>query len=58
MYCTHKFRSAFGKSKIIRDGEKVLVAFSGGQASTAMLYLVKEVSVQSVFQVLFASESE
>ncbi|KAF6034398.1 CTU2 [Bugula neritina] len=42
MYCTHKFRSAFGKSKIIRDGEKVLVAFSGGQASTAMLHLVKE----------------
>ncbi|XP_013408735.1 cytoplasmic tRNA 2-thiolation protein 2-A [Lingula anatina] len=41
-YCTHKFRSAFGKSKLIRDGEKVLVAFSGGQSSTALLHLIQE----------------
>ncbi|XP_067937418.1 cytoplasmic tRNA 2-thiolation protein 2-A-like isoform X1 [Watersipora subatra] len=41
-HCTHKFRSAFGKSKIIRDGERVLIAFSGGPASSALLHLVME----------------
>ena len=43
-YSTHKFRSTFGKSRLIRDGQKVLVAFSGGQASVAMLHLITEVS--------------
>lgn len=41
-YCTHKFRSAFGKSRLIRDQEPVLLAFSGGQASVAMIHLVQE----------------
>ncbi|KAJ8041841.1 Cytoplasmic tRNA 2-thiolation protein 2-A [Holothuria leucospilota] len=41
-YFTHKFRATFGKSKAVRNGEKVLIAFSGGQSSCAMLHLVKE----------------
>ena len=42
-YCTHKFRMSFGKNRLVRDGEKALVAFSGGLSSTAMLHLVQEV---------------
>ncbi|RZF42480.1 hypothetical protein LSTR_LSTR004399 [Laodelphax striatellus] len=48
MYCkncflvnaTHKFRAALGKSKIIRQGDKVLVAFSGNPSSVAMVHLI------------------
>ena len=35
---------SFGKNRLVRDGEKALVAFSGGLSSTAMLHLVQEVS--------------
>lgn len=42
VYTTHKFRAAIGKSKIVRDGETVLVAFSGGQSSSCMLQLIKD----------------
>ncbi|XP_063440181.1 cytoplasmic tRNA 2-thiolation protein 2-A-like isoform X1 [Mytilus trossulus] len=42
VYTTHKFRAAIGKSKIIRDGETVLVGFSGGQASSCLLQLIKD----------------
>ncbi|GFN92363.1 cytoplasmic tRNA 2-thiolation protein 2 [Plakobranchus ocellatus] len=42
VYVVHKFRSAIGKSKLIRDGEAVLVAFSGGTNSSAMLHLIKD----------------
>ncbi|KAK3085328.1 hypothetical protein FSP39_001545 [Pinctada imbricata] len=42
VYVTHKFRAAIGKSKLIRDGENVLVAYSGGQSSGCMLHLIKE----------------
>ena len=45
-YCTHKFRSAFGKSKVVRDEDKVLLAFSGGNGCTAMLHLTLEVNAQ------------
>ena len=41
----HKFRSAIGKSKLIRDGEKVLVAFSGGANSSALLHLIQDVII-------------
>ena len=44
-YCHHKFRSAFGKTKVVRHNEKVLVAFSVGQASSAMLHLLKTVCI-------------
>lgn len=37
----HKFRATLGKSKMIKSGQKVLVACSGGLASTALLHLVK-----------------
>jgi cytoplasmic tRNA 2-thiolation protein 2 len=47
VYTTHKFRSAIGKSKIVRDGETVLVAFSGGQSSSCLLQLIKDVSIYS-----------
>ena len=43
-YCVHKLRSAFGKSKVVRDAENVLLAFSGGAASTALQHLIQEVS--------------
>jgi len=39
---THKFRACLGKSKMMRTGEKVLVGYSGGQASSAMLKLTEE----------------
>ena len=50
VYTTHKFRSAIGKSKIVRDGETVLVAFSGGQSSSCLLQLIKDVSIS--FEIL------
>lgn len=42
VYVVHKFRSAIGKSKLIRDGESVLVAFSGGTNSSALLHLIQD----------------
>jgi len=41
-YATHKFRSAFGKSRQVRDGEKVLLAYSGGNCSSSLLHLSLE----------------
>jgi len=41
-YFTHKFRATIGKARAIRAGEKVLLAFSGGPSSSAMLHLVGE----------------
>ncbi|XP_064459573.1 cytoplasmic tRNA 2-thiolation protein 2-like [Ornithodoros turicata] len=38
--CTHKFRSTLGKSRLIKHGDIVLVCFSGGPASSAMVELV------------------
>lgn len=43
VYITHKFRAAIGKTKLVRDGELVLVAFSGGPSSSALLSLIQEV---------------
>ena len=43
-YCIHKFRSSFGKHHVIRDGEPVLVAYSGGPSSCAMVQLINGVS--------------
>ena len=41
-YFTHKFRATIGKARVIRAGERVLLAFSGGPSSSAMLHLVTE----------------
>ena len=41
-YFTHKFRATIGKSRAITAGEKVLLAFSGGLSSSALLHLVCE----------------
>lgn len=38
--CTHKFRATLGKSKLVKPGYKILVAFSGGPSSTAMVRLL------------------
>lgn len=40
--CTHKFRSTLGKSKLLKPGDRVLVAFSGGPSSAAMLQLLRD----------------
>jgi len=40
-YVTHKFRSTLGKSKLVQPNDKVLLALSGGHASTALLHLVR-----------------
>ncbi|KAH8039835.1 hypothetical protein HPB51_009091 [Rhipicephalus microplus] len=40
--CTHKFRATLGKSKLLKPGDKVLVAFSGGPSSAAMLRLLRD----------------
>ncbi|XP_033754101.1 cytoplasmic tRNA 2-thiolation protein 2-A-like [Pecten maximus] len=42
VYVTHKFRATIGKSKLVRDGEKVLVAYSGGPSSSCLLHLITE----------------
>ncbi|XP_060600583.1 cytoplasmic tRNA 2-thiolation protein 2-B-like [Ruditapes philippinarum] len=42
VYVTHKFRAAIGKTKLVRDGEHVLVAYSGGPSSSALLCLIQE----------------
>ena len=42
VYVVHKFRASIGKSKLIRDGERVLVAFSGGANSSALLNLIQD----------------
>ncbi|KAL7057899.1 hypothetical protein AAHC03_016391 [Spirometra sp. Aus1] len=39
--CVHKFRSAFGKNNAVRSGEPVVLAFSGGVSSSALLELTK-----------------
>ncbi|XP_022084114.1 cytoplasmic tRNA 2-thiolation protein 2-like [Acanthaster planci] len=51
-YFTHRFRATFGKAKVIRDGDKVLLAFSGGQCSSAMVSLVKRGLDQSTHKKL------
>jgi len=51
-YFTHKFRATLGKSKAIRQGEKVLIAFSGGTSSCSMLQLIKEGLSQSAHKKL------
>ena len=38
-YCESKFRTTIGKTKMIRPNQKILIAYSGGQSSTAMLNL-------------------
>lgn len=37
----HKFRAALGKSKIIRQGDSILVDHSGELNSTVLLHLIK-----------------
>ncbi|KAJ7986064.1 hypothetical protein DPEC_G00346930 [Dallia pectoralis] len=41
-YFIHKFRAMLGKNRVIFPGEKVLLAVSGGPASSSMLSQVKE----------------
>ncbi|KAM6118050.1 LOW QUALITY PROTEIN: cytoplasmic tRNA 2-thiolation protein 2 [Pterocles gutturalis] len=41
-YFVHKFRAMLGKNRVIFPGEKVLLAVSGGAASSAMLRQVQE----------------
>ncbi|CAG2120701.1 unnamed protein product, partial [Medioppia subpectinata] len=41
-YCSHKFRSTIGKSKAIHSGERVLIAFSGGVNSSAMVRMITD----------------
>uniref|UniRef100_A0A670YPR4 Cytoplasmic tRNA 2-thiolation protein 2 n=1 Tax=Pseudonaja textilis TaxID=8673 RepID=A0A670YPR4_PSETE len=41
-YFVHKFRAMLGKNRCIYPGEKVLLAFSGGLASSSMLRQVQE----------------
>ncbi|CAK8692592.1 unnamed protein product [Clavelina lepadiformis] len=39
---THKFRASMGRNPVVRNGEKVAIAFSGGSNSAALINLVKE----------------
>ncbi|CAB4006481.1 cytoplasmic tRNA 2-thiolation 2-A-like [Paramuricea clavata] len=41
-YIVHKFRATIGKARVIHQGERVLLAVSGGSASSTMLDLVIE----------------
>lgn len=38
---THKFRACLGKSRVMRPGDRVLVGFSGGDRSAALLHLIQ-----------------
>ncbi|UJR22613.1 hypothetical protein I4U23_025654 [Adineta vaga] len=38
----HKFRSTLSKSNVFGRGERVLIAYSGGPSSTALLHLIAE----------------
>ncbi|KAK2709026.1 cytoplasmic tRNA 2-thiolation protein 2-A-like [Artemia franciscana] len=42
VYVNHKFCSTIGKMRAVRHGDKVLIAFSGGISSSAMVHLVRE----------------
>ncbi|XP_059172755.1 cytoplasmic tRNA 2-thiolation protein 2-like [Physella acuta] len=42
VYIVHKFRASIGKAKVIRSGEHVVVAFSGGINSAALLHLIQD----------------
>jgi len=41
-YAVHKFRSAIGKSRLFQDGERVMLAYSGGACSSALLHFCIE----------------
>jgi cytoplasmic tRNA 2-thiolation protein 2 len=51
VYFAHRFRATFGKTKLVRQGEKVLVAFSGGPSSRSMLDLIEKVFFNISFHV-------
>ncbi|XP_071957375.1 cytoplasmic tRNA 2-thiolation protein 2-A-like isoform X2 [Antedon mediterranea] len=51
-YMTHKFRSAIGKGRLILYDEKVLLAYSGGHSSCAMLHLVQQGFLEHVHKKL------
>jgi hypothetical protein len=38
----HKFRSTISKSNVFGRGERVLIAYSGGPSSSALLHLIAE----------------
>ncbi|CAG0916667.1 unnamed protein product [Notodromas monacha] len=48
----HKFRASIGKEKLLRNGEKILLSFSGGVNSSALLALVKEGLAQAAHKQL------
>lgn len=41
-YFVHKFRAMLGKNRVVFPGEKVLLAYSGGPSSSAMIQQVQE----------------
>ncbi|XP_075045126.1 cytoplasmic tRNA 2-thiolation protein 2 [Mixophyes fleayi] len=41
-YFVHKFRAMLGKNRVVYPGEKVLLAYSGGPSSSAMIKQVQE----------------
>ncbi|KAM4614366.1 cytoplasmic tRNA 2-thiolation protein 2 [Discoglossus pictus] len=41
-YFVHKFRAMLGKNRVVFPGEKVLLGFSGGPSSSAMIQQVQE----------------
>lgn len=49
-YFTHKFRASLGKHPIVRHGDRVAIAFSGGNNSCALLKLVTECLSPNTFK--------
>lgn len=41
-YCTHKFRSTVSKNYVLKHSDKVLIAYSGGMSSAALISLVHD----------------
>lgn len=63
-YFTHKFRAALGKNPIVRHGDKVAVAYSGGNCSSALLHVMLQSLSPTAFKrlkftpgVIFIDES-
>ncbi|XP_055892702.1 cytoplasmic tRNA 2-thiolation protein 2-B-like isoform X3 [Biomphalaria glabrata] len=52
VFVIHKFRAAIGRTKLITNGEDVLVACSGGDNSSALLHLIQHGKSESAHRKL------
>lgn len=51
-YCTKTFRQTLGKSRLIKSDDRILVGFSGGLSSIALVDLIRRGLDEQQFQKL------